>query len=89
MQFNPNAVVIEGRSRIAIGANGQTDPLDAGVYAVWAAADTFIKVAPTASDVTSGTGFLVKAGLAPIFVRVGKDGYRIGSTAAASAFRVA
>ena len=89
MQFNPHAVVIEGRSRIAIGVAGQTDFLEPGVYAVWAAADTFIKVAPTASDVAIGSGYLVKGGGAPIFVRIGKDGQRIGSTAAASAFRVA
>ena len=89
MQFNPHAVVIEGRSQIAIGAAGQTPPLDAGVYAVWAEADTYIKVAPTASDVTEATGYFVAGGAPATFVRIGKDGYRIGSTAAASAFRVA
>lgn len=89
MQFNPHAVVIEERTQIAIGAAGQSAPLDAGVYAVWAEADTYIKVGLVASDVTSGTGYFVAGGAPSTFVRIGKDGYRIGSTTAASAFRVA
>lgn len=89
MQFNPHGVVIEGREQFAIGANNHSVPLEAGEYAVWAAADTYIKVAETADDVTSTSGYLVKGGASPIFIRIGRDGYRIGATTAAFAHRVA
>lgn len=35
------------------------------------------------------TGYLIVGGAPPVFVRIGRDGYRIGSTAAAFAHRVA
>ncbi len=74
MQFNPHGVVIEGREQFAIDAAGQSDPREAGEYAVWAAADTYIKVAETADDVEETTGYLVVGGAPPVFVRVGRDG---------------
>ena len=87
MSYVQPAIVIEGRSQIAVSAGGQTDPLASGTYAVWAAADTYIKVDAEASDVTAETGYLVRTG-ETVKVRVGRDGLRIGSSAACSIHRV-
>lgn len=87
MPYVQPVIVIEGYKQLAVGANGQSEPLSSGVYAVWAAADTHIKVAVTASDVTSSDGYLVRAD-ETAYVRVGRDGLRIGATAACSIHRV-
>lgn len=87
MSYVQPAIVIEGRSQIAVSAGGQTDPLASGTYDVWADADTYIKVGKTASDVTTGTGYKIPAG-AIVPVRIGRDGLRIGSTGALSVHRV-
>ena len=90
MSFVQNAIVIEGRQQFQVGAGEASEPLDAGVYDVWAAADAYIRVAPadSAADVTSDDGYLVPGGVGIITVRVGRDGLCIGSTAAISAHRV-
>jgi hypothetical protein len=88
MSFVQSAVTIEGRSQFTVSAAGQSNPLDAGVYDVWATADAYIKVAPTANNVTSATGYLVPGGNGIVTVRIAKDGLRIGSTAAISVHRV-
>lgn len=80
-------VVIEGRRQFTIGAAGQSEPLPSGVYAVWAEADTHIKVATTASDVTAETGYLVRTG-ETVHVRIARDDLRIGAVAECFAHRV-
>lgn len=88
MSYSQAVVTLEGRQQYQVSAAGQSDPLDAGVYDVWAASDAYIKVAPTANDVTNLTGYLVPGGAGIITVRIGRDGLRIGSTAALSFHRV-
>ncbi len=44
------------------GTAAQTAALTDGIYHVWAATNTFIKVAATANDVTTSTGYELKAG---------------------------
>lgn len=85
--FTKSPIVIEGRSQMAVAASAQSDALEAGVYDVWGAADAYIKVGVTADDVTAETGYLVSTGTIAT-VRVGRDGLRIGSTAAISIHRV-
>jgi len=74
------AIVIENRRQFTIAAGAQSDPLEQGTYDVWGAADTYVKVAEVANDVTSDTGYFVPA-KASIPIRIGRDGLRIGSTA--------
>lgn len=91
MQFNPLAVVLEGREQMQIAASAVSRPLEAGVYAVWAEADAYIRVSPE-DDVTglsATTGYLIAAGAPPTFVRIAKDGLRIGATAEVSIHAVA
>lgn len=58
-----NAIYIDGRSQSSITTGTQTGKLEAGIYDVWGSADMYIKVSKTtASDVTTGTGYLVRAG---------------------------
>lgn len=61
-----DAIDIEGnaQSTLALTTTGaQTGAgLPEGLYDVWATADVYIKVhATTASDVTTGTGYLIRA----------------------------
>lgn len=39
----------------------QSAALNEGVYDLWSTADTYIKVATTATDVTTTTGYLIRA----------------------------
>lgn len=87
MSFVQPAIHITGRSQLQVSGGGQSALLDAGTYDVWAAADTYIKVSETPSDVTSSTGYYVPAGRI-VTVRIGRDGLRIGSTGALSFHRV-
>lgn len=88
MSYSQNVVVIEGRQQFSIAANEETDALDAGVYDVWSGTGgAYIKVGPTADDVTDETGYLVPEG-AIITVRIGRDGLRIGATAELHIHRV-
>ncbi|QWY83169.1 hypothetical protein [Rhizobium phage RHph_X2_24] len=86
--FTQAAIVIEGRSQFTVAAAGQSPELEAGVYDVWAAADAYIKVGVTASDVTTSTGYLVPGGAGAVTVRVGRHGLRIGATAEIKVHRV-
>lgn len=53
-----------------------------GMYDVWADIDVYVKVAPTANDVTTSTGYLIRANnTVPVLVG---DGDRIGAIAAGS-----
>lgn len=69
-------VNIAGNRQRSFSAGGQfTSRLAPGVYDVWAATDIYIKVDPTnAADVTSGTGYLIKAGNV-VPVRIVQDSF--------------
>lgn len=55
--------------------------LQEGVYDVWAGVDTYIKVATSASDVTTSTGYLLRANQTiPVWV---SDGNKLGGVLAA------
>jgi hypothetical protein len=85
--FSQPAIIIQNRSQIQVSAGGQSPRLEQGVYDVWAAADTHIKVAETATDVSSSNGYLIPAG-SIISIRITQDGMRVGSTGALSIHRV-
>lgn len=55
----------------------QSATLAEGVYDVWSASDTYLKVAATADDVTTSTGYLLRANQTiPVWV---SQGSRIGA----------
>jgi hypothetical protein len=59
-----NSVNIQGRAQGSVASAAQVKLLP-GVYDVWSTADVYIKVTKgdtTASDVTSGTGYLIRSG---------------------------
>lgn len=60
-----DAIDIEGNARITqlvtSTSAAQTAALPEGIYDVWASVDTYIKVDPTANDVTTATGYLLRA----------------------------
>lgn len=55
----------------------QTPALDGGIYDVWSTADAYIKVAEVADDVTTSTGYLLRANTT-VPVRV-PQGQKIGA----------
>ena len=58
-----NAIVITGRAQGTVASAAQSPKLPAGIYDVWGTADMYVKVSKTtASDVTSGTGYLIRSG---------------------------
>ena len=58
-----NSVNIAGKRQGTFATGSQSELLVAGVYDVWADNNVYIKVDPTlASNVTSGTGYLIQAG---------------------------
>jgi len=66
--YDAFATTIKGNSQGALSVSGtgaQTSPFAAGadgVYDLWCDVDVWIKVSQaTASDVTSGTGYLIRA----------------------------
>lgn len=82
-----NAIMIEGRRAFQVAAAGQSEPLEPGVYDVWAAADAYIKVGDVANDVTAQTGYKIPGGGGIVSVRVMKLNSRIGATAEISVHR--
>lgn len=58
----------------------QSAALAEGLYDVWCADDVYIKIDPTASDVTTSTGYLLRAGnTIPLIVR---QSHKIGGVLA-------
>lgn len=59
------AIVLSGNAQgtsLAVSNIGaQTAALDGGLYDIWCDVDVFLKVATTASDVTTSTGYLLRA----------------------------
>ncbi len=74
---------IEGYAGVQLvtsASAAQTAVLNEGAYDVWASQDTYIKIGPTANDVTTATGYLIRTNnTVPIVVR---QGSRIGAIAA-------
>ena len=64
---NPEALAIvlsgnaQGTSLATSGTAAQTAALDGGLYDVWCDVDVYLKVATTANDVTTSTGYLLRA----------------------------
>ena len=58
-------MVLQGNSQGALSVSGSAAQTSAftedGYYDLWSDVDTWIKIAPTASDVTSGNGYLIRA----------------------------
>lgn len=75
-----DAVSISGyqQQTLALSSSGaQTAALSGGVYDVWATADCYLKVGAAAGDVTSATGYLLRAATTlPVVV---PEGQRIGA----------
>jgi hypothetical protein len=71
--FVTDHIDIEGYSAATVSSAttaAQSGVLNEGVYDLWCTADTYVKVAPTANDVTSGTGYLLRANnTVPFIVR--------------------
>lgn len=59
---------IEGTAQgtFAFDAAAQSSALAEGVYDVWCDQDCYIKIAPTANDVTTSSGYLVLKNLSPL-----------------------
>lgn len=79
-----DAISLSGNTQGAVSLSttaAQSAALSAGVYDVWADVDCYIKVAATANDVTTSTGYLLLANnTIPIIV---PDQERIGGIVAA------
>lgn len=82
-----NSVYLDGRSQASVSFSttaAQSVILTPGVYAVWSDADCYIKTHPTtANDVTTTTGFPIKANSAVMPVRLVKP-CKIGAVGAGS-----
>lgn len=80
------AIVIEGRSQFTIESGTPSEPLEAGIYDVWATegdGDAYIKVSADAADadnVSDETGYLIPGGKGIVPVRIGRNGLCIGTT---------
>lgn len=64
---------IEGNAQAQLSLSttaAQTAALTEGIYDIWCDVDCYIKVAPTADDVTTSTGYLLRAdNTVPLIVR--------------------
>jgi hypothetical protein len=76
-----SAVDVYGRAQITLAVSGvgaESSVLDAGIYDVWCdEATVFIKVAPSASDVTTSSGYVIKPGNV-VSVVVPSGGNKVG-----------
>ena len=82
-----DSVAIAGYSQATLSVSNvaaQTGAaLDPGLYDVWCnEADVYIKLAATANDVTTSTGYVVKAGNVTT-LEVNASGYKLGGILAA------
>lgn len=75
-------VDLEERAAVTLAVSAVADHtavLPEGVYDVWCTVDVYVKVAPTANNVTVANGYLIRAGNSvPVLVR---NGSRIGAIA--------
>jgi hypothetical protein len=58
-------IVLQGNAQVQLSISGtaaQTSAFtEAGYFDVWADVDAYIKIAPTANNVTTSTGYLIRA----------------------------
>lgn len=77
-------IVLQGNAQAALSISGsaaQTSAFtEAGYYDIWADVDVYVKIAPTANDVTTSTGYLITANtVVPNFMILKDD--KIGAIA--------
>jgi hypothetical protein len=73
-------VYLAGNAQIPLSISAsaaQTAALSEGLYDVWTTTDCCVKVATTANDVTTSTGYIIYAGA--IITLVVPDQYKIGA----------
>ena len=90
MSYFQSPIVIGGRQQIPVNAASVSPVLEPGVYDVWAAADTYIRVSEDldTTGLFNTTGYLIPGGAGIISVRIAGNNKRIGTTAALSIHRV-
>jgi hypothetical protein len=75
-------VDLEGSAAATLAVSAAADHtpiLNEGIYDVWCTVDVFVKVAPTANNVTTANGYLIRANnTVSVLVRTGS---RIGAIA--------
>lgn len=62
----PNVVLLQGHAQGTLSLStsaAQTSVLPEGLYDLWTTADCYIKVATTANNVTTSTGYLLRSGV--------------------------
>lgn len=85
------AIILTGNARgtdltTAVTPAAQTGALDGGLYDIWCDVDVYIKVATTANDVTTSTGYLLRANnTIPLVVG---DGEKIGAIGAVGTLKL-
>lgn len=81
---DPVDIEVHTQANFAItAAAAQSSALDEGIYDLWTTTDCYVKVAPTANDVTTSTGYLLRAGsTVPFAIRKGSNIGAITSGAA-------
>lgn len=81
-----DAIDLEGYAQASLSISSvaaQTAALAEGIYDLWVDTDCFIKVAATANDVTTASGYLLRANnTVPLLVR---DASKIGAITSAAA----
>lgn len=80
------AVTIQGNARIAdlavSAVAAQTAALDGGIYDIWCDVNVWLKIDTVANDVTTSTGYLLRANTTVPFAV--SDGEKIGAIAGAA-----
>lgn len=85
-----DGVVLAGNSQGTLSVSGtaaHTSALTPGRYDLWCPVDVYIKIAATANDVTTSTGYLLRANntLANVIIPNTPSGMRLGGITAGSA----
>jgi hypothetical protein len=71
----------QGNFAITSGAGAQSPALPEGLYDVWCDVTCYIKVATSASDVTSSTGYIILSNnIVPLVIHLGEKIGAIAST---------
>jgi hypothetical protein len=85
-QYDAMGVVLKGNSQGQLSVSGtaaQTSAFTvAGMYDVWCDVDVYLKVATTANDVTTSTGYLLRVNTTVPFKI--DDGDKLGAISASS-----
>lgn len=85
-----NAVVLSGNAQgtalTTSATAAQTAVLSGGLYDLWCDVDTYLKVAATANDVTTSTGYLLRVNNT-ITLLLPQDLERIGAIGSAGTLR--